>query len=126
MRLLAITILLLATTAACRSGRTSRPEGHVDQYLILASELEASKQGNLYDAVRQLRPFWLSRNVRGRTGESAIAVYADDQLIGSLSALRRMSVFAVDRVRYMSPTEAQTRYGQTNGGRAAIVVELAR
>jgi hypothetical protein len=117
-------VLLLS---ACKGGRPTRPEGSAgDPYLILAKELEASKQNNVYDAVRQLRPFWFSRRVAGRTGENAISIYIEDQLVGTLSSLRRVSVFGTARVRYMSATEAQTRFGQLNQSRAAILVELER
>lgn len=93
--------------------------------MIRPVELEATRQANLYDAVRQLRPFWLTRDTR-RSGEGGIAVYLDDQYIGDASALRRLPIHATAVVRYMSPTEAQVRYGQVNALRAAIVVESAR
>jgi hypothetical protein len=126
MRRLVAGVLLLVGAIACHAGRTSRPQpGLVDRYLILAAELEESKQQNLYDAVRQLRSFWLTRGVRGRTGENTISIYVDDQLVGTLPALRRLSVLGTERVRYMSATEAQTRFGQVNLGRAAILVETA-
>jgi hypothetical protein len=118
---------LLLLTIACHTGRGVRPQpGQGDQYLIMATELEASKQLNLYDAVRHLRPAWMTRNIRGRSGENTVAIYIDDHFIGTLSTLRRVSVFGVERVRYMSPVEAQTRFGQNNGGRAAIFVESAK
>lgn len=124
---LASVISLMALMIACHTGRGVRPQsGQGDQYLIMATELEASKQLNVYDAIRQLRPSWMTRPVRGRTGESTVAIYIDDRFIGTLSALRRISIMGVDRVRYMSPVEAQTRFGQNNGGRAAIVVESAK
>jgi hypothetical protein len=126
MRRLVAFVLLLGTIA-CHSGRTSRPQpGPIDQYLILPAELEQSKQQNLYDAVRQLRSFWLTRRVGGRTGENTISIYVDEQLVGTTSALRRLSVFGTERVRYMSATEAQTRFGQVNLGRAAILVETVK
>jgi hypothetical protein len=115
----------LMAMAACH-GRGTRPQGSTDPYLILATELESSQHHNLYDAVRQLRPSWYTRPVQGRRGENAIAVYIGDQMIGTLSALRRVSVFGTEQVRYMTVTEAQTRFGQNNGGRAAIVVDLEK
>lgn len=125
MRLLAPAILLASLAIASCGSAVRSQEGPADTYLIVASELEASKQLNLYDAVRQVRPFWYTRRVRGRSGENAISVYVDDHFIGTLSALRQISVFGAERVRYMGSTEAQTRFGQTNGGRAAILVESA-
>jgi hypothetical protein len=116
---------LLAAAGACRGPGASRQAG-TDPYLILAAELEKSSHHNLYDAVRQLRPSWYTRTVQGRRGENAIAIYVENQMIGTLSALRRISVFGTEQVRYINATEAQTRYGQSNGGRAAIVVELEK
>lgn len=127
MRSIATAIALIVFAIACHSGRPSRPQpGSGDLYLILASELESTRQANLYDAVRQLRPFWFTRTVRGRTGENTVAVYVDEQLIGTLSALRRLPVFATERVRYMTPTEAQVQFGARNGQRAAILVDSAK
>lgn len=94
--------------------------------MIRLAELEATRQSNLYDAVRQLRPFWLTRSTRNRSGEAGIAVYLDDQYIGNASALHRLPVHATALIRYMSPTEAQVRFGPVNGLRPAIVVESAR
>lgn len=125
-RWLLVGLLLLAT--GCQAGRPTRPPRHGgDQYLIRQSELESTRQSNLYDAIRQLRPFWYTRDVRNqRNPESAVSVYLDDQLVGGLSALRRLPIYTVAAVRYMSPTEAQVRYGQANGLRPAILIESAR
>jgi hypothetical protein len=76
----------------------------------------------VYDAVRQLRPFWF-RDARNRGGEAGFVVYLDGQPIGPLSALGRIPVYAAARVRYLSPTEAQVRFGSINGLRPAILVE---
>jgi hypothetical protein len=127
MRSLAVTISLALLTIGCHGGRSIRPQaGAGDQYLITATELDPAKQASVYEAVRQLRPSWLTRSVRGRTGENTVAVYVDDHIIGTMSALRRIPVTAAERIRYMSATEAQTRFGDPNGGRAAIIIESAR
>ena len=127
------TMWLAALTflAACHPGQVSpptRPEptGPRDQYLILGSELESTSRDNLYDAVRQLRPGWFTRQNRQQSGEDNIIVYLDDRQLGPATALRRFSVRSIHSVKYLSPTEAQVRYGQTNIGRPAILVEMAR
>ena len=94
-----------------------------DQSVIHTEELEATRQNTLYEALRIARPMWLSSR---HGGESAILVYQDDQAVGGVGILRRISVFSTARVTYMAPTEAQLRYGQRNGMRPAIVVESLR
>lgn len=119
-------LVLAAFLVACGGGRRTRPQPLGEQYLVKATELEATRQSNLYDAIRQVRPFWLTRATRNRGGEAGIAVYLDEQYIGNAGALRRLPIYATAQVRYMSPGEAQVRFGQVNALRAAIVVESAR
>ena len=128
MRKLLIAGLFVAVSVGCRSGgAATRPvSGSKDPYLILANELESITRDNLYDAVRQLRPGWFTRPNRQRSGEDNIIVYLDDRQMGSVEALRRFPTRAVAAVRYLSPTEAQVRYGQINRGRPAIQVEMQR
>jgi hypothetical protein len=123
---LALSLVFLA--AACHQSRPTRPSAESrDQYLILAAELESTGQVTLYDAVRRARPGWFTRATRERlTGDNALMVYVDDQPIGTAGALRRYAVNFAARIRFMPPTEAQVRYGQNNGGRAAIVIETER
>ena len=130
VRLLGLGLVIAVLTAGCQSGQSSprtRPEsGSREQYLILAAELESTGRDNLYDAVHQLRPSWFSRVVRQRSGEASIIVYHDDRQMGDVTMLRRVSTRSVKSVRYLSPTEAQVRYGQINVGRPAILLETAR
>lgn len=123
-RFAAIMLLLLAI--ACHRGAPPPRTGGGDHYLLLATELAATKQNNLYDAVRHLRPFWFERDPQNRGGDPTTAVYLDDQLIGTVSALGRISIDLAARVRYMRPAEAQARFGSINGVRPAILVESKR
>ncbi len=126
MRLISAFALAVLALSACRSNtRPSRPEaGRGDPYLILASELEATPRANLYDAVFELRPRWFTRSSRADVGD--VIVYVGDQLLGRADVLRRFQATQVVELRYLTPTEAQVRYGQNNRGRPAIVVELIR
>jgi hypothetical protein len=118
----------MVLAAGCQGTRPSRPNSEPrDQYLILATELEAAAQNNMYDAIRRLRPGWFTRATRDRlTGDNALMVYIDDQPIGTAGTLRRFSPNFAARIRYLTQTEAQVRYGQNNGGRAAIVIETSK
>lgn len=127
MRSVTARVLFVILTLGCYGTRSARPKGESgDQYLIVASELQSTNQPNVYDAVRQLRPQWLTRVVGGRSGDNTIVAYLDEQPIGSASALTRIPLRVASRVRYLSPTEAQVRYGSPNGLRAAILVESAK
>ncbi len=126
MRLIPALAAGLLLLSACRSTtRPSRPnpEGG-DPYLIVATELEKSPRANLYDAVWELRPRWFTRSSRADVGD--VIVYVGDQLVGRADALRRFQTTQIAELRYLSPTEAQVRFGQNNRGRPAILVELIR
>lgn len=119
--------LSLAVTSACGVGRPARPRAAGEQYLIERTELESTTQQNLFDAISRARPFWFTRDRRrGALGDSEIAVYLDQQQVGGIGQLTRLPVSATARVRYLSATEAQVRFGTTNGLRPAILVETAR
>ena len=92
----------------------------------MKSELAEAVQSNLYDALLQVRSTWFSR--RSRTGGAQlIYIYLDDPLMGTTAGtLRSVSVNFPDRVRYLSPTDAQIRFGIRNNMAAAIVLEVDR
>jgi hypothetical protein len=120
--LLRVVLPLIVLLASCKPWGPRNNPGQ-DQSVIHAEELEATRQNTLYEAVRIARPMWFNSR---SGGESAILVYQDDQPVGGVGILRRMSVFSTARVTYMPPTEAQIRFGQRNGMRPAIVVETQR
>jgi len=81
---------------------------------------------SLYDVVRIQRPNWLTKTVKTASGSDAVVVYLDDRKLGMLNILREMRVELAVSMRYLSPTEAQLRYGPNHGSLAAIVVEVAK
>ncbi|HEX7938720.1 MAG TPA: hypothetical protein VF483_06980, partial [Gemmatimonadaceae bacterium] len=123
----------LGGAAACHSlggtsaGRPERPRSSsLNPYLIEGDELKVETAQNLYDVVRIQRPAWLTKTVRNAVGNDAIVVYLNDRKIGSLNILRDIPVTAARSLQYLSPTEAQLRYGPTHGSLAAIVVEVVK
>lgn len=125
LKRLAWAILAFGVASGCRGGRASAPPTAGESDVIQADELVASNRHNLLDAVRQLRPLWLTP-AASRGAEASVAVYLDEQLIGGLTALARLPIDLPARMRYMRPSEAQLRFGSSNGLRPAIVVESPR
>ena len=123
-----VAIASLSFVAACAQSRQTRPAPNRDQYLIVRAELAEVSQSNLEDAIRQLRPTWFTRPATSSRGSAVpnILVYLDDRVLGAVSTLRSVPVGLPDRVRYLSPSEAQFRFGNRNGMAAAIVIEVGR
>jgi hypothetical protein len=109
---------------------TNRPErprtSAKHPYLIEGDELKIEQAQNLYDVVRLQRPAWLTRTVRNRQGQDATVVYLDVRKLGNLNVLREIPPSAAHSLQYLSPTEAQLRFGPTHGSVAAIVIVAAK
>lgn len=108
----------------------ARPTRSAD--LIVADELATSAARNVYDAISQLRPQWLSA-ARLRSpvefeaaGEAGILiVYVDGVRYGPIEALRQLSLRGVTECRYYNARDATLRFG-TGHPAGAIDVRLAR
>lgn len=121
-RLPLLTLLLAAATlAACAtggSGNDDGPRGSRDH--IVRAELESLSQLNAFQAVERLRPNWLRSRV-GRTPEAII----DGSPSSSLGVLRSIRATDVEEMRFLSASDATTRYGTGYDG-GAIVVNMLR
>jgi len=99
-----LTIAGLVIASACSSsgGAAStpgaRPAPSEDRNLLTQDELQRTAGSDLFDAIRILRPQWL-------------LVYLDGVRYGDATSLRQISISVVQEVRFLSPSEAQGRYG---------------
>ncbi len=88
--------------------------------MLAEEEILGSQSGNLYDLVRMRRPRWLQRSQTrptSLTGASAeVTVYLDGQRFGGPESLARLSTTSVLWVEWLSPSEAQSRFGHDNLG----------
>jgi hypothetical protein len=105
----------LLTVAGAASGQ-DRPRR--DRNVITQDELDRSGVQNLDQAVRKLRPAWLSS--RGAvsllggvpvTKDEAMVVYVDGSRRGGLPELELMPVEQVSEIRFMSADVATMRFG---------------
>jgi hypothetical protein len=114
------TVLAAAVvTAGAACGKAhDRAEGPRPSGALEAEEILATKAGNMYDVIRLLRPNWLQR-FGGRptslTGPAAeVMVYLDGQRYGEPRDLVRLSATSVRWAEYLTPSEAQARFGPGN------------
>jgi len=114
-----LTIAGLVIASACSSsgGAASTPDARPapsqDRNLLTQDELQRTAGSDLFDAIRILRPQWLRQapTIIRQGGEGSLLVYLDGVRYGDATSLRQISISVVQEVRFLSPSEAQGRYG---------------
>ena len=123
---LSIPLMLLIGVACARQTSTAAPAtGSSDA--LRADELRRSGATDLLSAVQRLRPAFLrtrGRTSMVRTEEVEPVVYLDDRPYGSLASLRDIQVSTVVEVRYLSPAQAQMRWGGGEGHSAGAILVI--
>jgi hypothetical protein len=106
---LAATVLVSCGGQRSSSGTSPRSDAN----LITAEELGRTVSITLYDAVRRLRPTWMTRGqptaVHPEYGE--VVVYVDGTRFGNLESLRQLTPHGIASVRYHSPGSAAGKFG---------------
>ena len=118
-------LLALPLLASCQTA--PQGEGSANSNLITQEELDPLAAITVYQAVQRLRPAWLrtrSAGVRGEGGREQRAsvqvaeagshttqVFVDGMPRGDLDILRQLDVRDFREIRYLSASDATTRYG---------------
>jgi len=119
---------LLATVAVvtlggCASGSGG---GGGPSNVITGQQLVETRQSNLYAAIQVLRPAWLrSRGSASLSSPSEVTLFVNDAPYGNVSNLSSIPIDAVLDVRYLSASEAGSRYGTVAGNAGLLLVRLA-
>ena len=118
-------LLLLFSAAVLIGGAcASQGRGHPsDPNLLTVRDLGQHSDLDALEAIRLLRPRWLSRRslpgpITGGAGESLFPVVVLDGIVhDDLDILDNLSVRDVEEMRYLGGPEATTRFGTgfTNG-----------
>ena len=119
----------LLTAVACGGPSASavRPAGFDRDVLTRDEILDSNaRQGNLYEAIRSLRPRFImtdpSVHSTGSMASMPVAVYFGRLRQAGLETLRTIAADNVDQVRYLDPTASQNEFGPMASGGALIVV----
>lgn len=125
--LLSAVVMAAATLAlvSCARPRSNDPGGIRASDVLTIDEISKSQSQNAYDAVRRLRPAFLAS--RGPTTllqrqERQIVVYLDGRRYGDVESLRTITTDGIFEVRYLSPNQAQQRWGMNHAGGVIHVV----
>jgi hypothetical protein len=119
----ALILVCVLVAGACGSA-TTQARGARD--VLTAEEISRASGMTAYDVVQQLRPQFLrlraARSTQG-AGQSEPVVYVDNIRTGGLDALRGVRAESVEEIRYISASDATTRFG-TGHLAGAILVRL--
>ena len=115
MRTISVLLLVLAAAACASTGaRTSR-----NSDVITAEEIQSASVSTAYEAVQRLRPTFLRG--RGQTsitssGSDLPVVYVNGLRSGSVEQLHTIPAQDVQTIRFISASDATTRYGTGHTG----------
>lgn len=93
--------------------------------VITGEQLIETRQSNLYAAIQALRPSWLrSRGSASISTPSEVVLFVNEAPYGTVSNLSSIPIDAVLDVRYLSASEAGSRYGTAAGNAGLLLVRL--
>lgn len=107
-----VTIAGLATLFSCYEGNRSHTRPFPStRSLITTSELQRVATGDLLEAVRLLRPLWLSGRAGRGVGGLGPRLWVDNVPYGGVDRLRDVPFDQVVAIRFLSGIDATTRWG---------------
>ena len=114
--LIAVVVALPGCASTPNDGEIlAKPRPSYDRNEISREELASHEHSNMWDVVNSLRPYWF-RSAFGNSGAGTSIsaqpiVFLDGSRFGASDLLKTLSAQSVLRARYLTPTEAQSRYG---------------
>lgn len=116
MRTLTLALLLtVAPACGCVSATSSQGDGpQTDRHRITREQLQALPSGTAFDAVERFHRECLrgrAATIRTDTGRSYPHLFVDGRPYGTLDTLRQLGIEAVEEIRFITASDATTRYG---------------
>jgi hypothetical protein len=96
---------------------------------ISREDIEARIHLNTYEIVRQLRPTWVRSRGRPSFGDpdaGSPVVYLDETFYGPVASLNQIDPRAIQRIEFMSASDATTRFGTGHMGGVIMVMTTER
>lgn len=111
-------VLALVAASACRQRAHSDGPPRTDYNTLTAEELTQREFYSVAEAVKTLRPNWLS--LHGPSADQ-IQVYVDDNHVGGLEVLNSMRISSVTLIRHIDGIQAPARYGAGHSSGVILV-----
>lgn len=127
----ALAVTLAAACASSPKGGTpgdasvvAAPRSNPNVLTAEDIERQGSSQGSIYDAIRRLRPSFLTyRGVAGSSPEAGrVHVSLDDGPVTAMDALKSIPASTVAYVRYFNAADAAQRFGTSAESGPVVVV----
>ncbi len=116
MSVLAIAVLAGACASSGQPGSSPRR----NRNLITADELAELNVTSAFEAVRQLRPAWLTR----RGGSAPIIYLNSTRWSGTPEGLESIQLQSISEMRFLSASDATTRFG--TGFQGGVIMVTTR
>ena len=134
---LVLVLVLAPVVSACASssdrpfaerGETATQTARGNSTLIVRAQLAELTQRNAYEAVETLNRRWMQsrRTSSFASGPAYARVVVDGIVRGGLDELRRLNTENIETMRYVSATDATTKYGTGFSGGAIEVTTIRR
>jgi hypothetical protein len=127
-------VIISVSMAACSSTSATSSEtlalrSAPARNVITATEIVRSRVSDVYQAVTQLRPDFLRRRSSTATltparSSAVVVVYLDEMPLGGEESLRSIPLERVRVIRYLSPFDADLRWGGSHPAGAILVTTL--
>ena len=124
-RLVSALIATVVLFSGCASTGTSTETGG-SRDVLTREQLLATQEDNALDAVRRLRAQWLRARGPARSGglpPVQVAVFVNDVRRGGVDVLADLRIEGISEIRFISATDATTRWGpNVAGGVIAVTI----
>ena len=127
-------VLISVSIAACSSTSATSSETVAlrtspARNVITATEIVRSRVSDVYQAVTQLRPDFLRRRSASMatltpSRSNAVVVYLDEMPLGGEETLRSIPLERVRVIRFLSPFDADLRWGGSHPAGAILVTTM--
>ncbi len=111
-------------------GGAQPPRRESSSAVLTSAELQRVPGRTLEEAIRQLRPEYLSTNSAESVitgGDPRPVVYLDNTLVGTVDALRTIPIGTVTEIRFLRPSAAHDWFGaMCPCDRGVILVSTSR